>query len=82
MDLHEAVRTRRSIRAYKPDPIDDETLNRVLEAVRIAPSGSNRQPWRFILVKHEELKKRLAAACNKQAFIAEAARASLLTTRR
>lgn len=71
MDLQEAIRTRRSIRAYKPDPIDDETLNRVLEAVRIAPSGSNRQPWRFILVKNEELKKRLAAACNKQAFIAE-----------
>jgi nitroreductase len=72
MDLHEAVRTRRSIRAYKPDPIGDETLNRVLEAVRIAPSGSNRQPWRFVLVKDEELKRQLAAACNGQAFIAEA----------
>ncbi len=72
MDLYEVVRTRRSVRAYKSDPIDDETLNRVLEAVRIAPSGSNRQPWRFVLVKDEKLKRRLAAACNKQAFVAEA----------
>ncbi|MEM3466786.1 MAG: nitroreductase family protein, partial [Candidatus Jordarchaeales archaeon] len=59
MDFYEVVRTRRSIRSYKPDPVPDEVLKRVLDAARIAPSGSNRQPWRFIVVKNEDLKKKL-----------------------
>lgn len=72
MDFYEVIRTRRSIRSYKPDPIPNDVLMRILEAARIAPSGSNRQPWKFILVKNEELKKKLAAACHNQMFIAEA----------
>jgi len=72
MDFYEVIRTRRSIRSYKSDPIPDEVLMRVLEAARIAPSGSNRQPWKFIIVKSEELKKKIAAACHNQMFIAEA----------
>ena len=72
MDFYKVIRTRRSIRSYKPDPLPEESLNRVLEAVRIAPSGSNRQPWKFITVEDEELKERLAAACGNQGFIAEA----------
>ena len=72
MDFHEVIRTRRSIRSYKPDLIPEETLNRVLDAARIAPSGSNRQPWKFIVVKDEMLRRRLASACNEQSFIAEA----------
>ncbi len=72
MDFYEVVRTRRSIRSYRPDPIPEATLNRVLEAARIAPSGSNRQPWRFIIVEDEELKKQMVVACGNQNFIAEA----------
>lgn len=72
MEFHEVIRTRRSIRAYRPDPIPEEALNRVLEAVRIAPSGSNRQPWKFIIVSNGDLRRRLAAACGNQGFIAEA----------
>jgi nitroreductase len=72
MDLYEVMKTRRSIRSYTPDLIREEKLNRVLEAVRISPSGSNRQPWKFILVKNNELKKQLATACNNQEFIVEA----------
>ncbi|MBS7654071.1 MAG: nitroreductase family protein [Candidatus Bathyarchaeia archaeon] len=72
MDFYEVVRTRRSIRSYKPDPIPEEALIRILDSARIAPSGSNRQPWKFIIVKDEALKRRLAAACQNQKFIAEA----------
>ena len=72
MDFYEVIRTRRSIRSYKPDPIPDEVLTKVLEAARIAPSGSNRQPWKFIIVKDEALKRKLAVACHNQMFIAEA----------
>lgn len=72
MDFYEVIRTRRSIRSYKPDPIPDDVLTRILGAARIAPSGSNRQPWKFIVVRDEELKRRLAIACHNQMFIAEA----------
>jgi nitroreductase len=60
MEFYEVVKTRRSIRSYKADEVPDEVLNRVMEAVRVAPSGSNRQPWRFLLVRKPELKQKLA----------------------
>jgi nitroreductase len=72
MDLYEVVRTRRSVRAYRPDPIPQEVLNRVLEAARIAPSGSNRQPTRLILVRDDKIKQELVPMCHDQAFIATA----------
>ncbi|MFQ6095813.1 MAG: nitroreductase family protein [Candidatus Bathyarchaeia archaeon] len=72
MDFYEVIRTRRSIRSYRPDPVPEEVLNRVLDAARIAPSGSNRQPWKFIIVKDETVKRRLIPACGNQSFIAEA----------
>jgi nitroreductase len=72
MDFYEVIKTRRSVRAYASDPIPDDVLNRVLDAARIAPSGSNRQPWKFILVKDGDVKKKLVSSCGGQSFIAEA----------
>jgi nitroreductase len=72
MDLYEVVRTRRSVRSYRPDPIPQEVLMRVLDAARIAPSGSNRQPTRLIAVTDDETKNKLVPMCHDQAFIASA----------
>ena len=72
MDLHEVVRTRRSVRTYRPDPIPHEVLSRVLDAARIAPSGSNRQPTRLIVVRDQKIKQDLVPMCHDQAFIAAA----------
>ena len=72
MEFYEVVRTRRSIRSFKPDPGPDDVLEKILEAVRIAPSGSNRQPWRFILVKDPAMRKSVTEACGGQRWIAEA----------
>ena len=72
MDFYDVVKTRRSVRSYRSDLIPEDVLARVLEAVRIAPSGSNRQPWRFIIVKDEAVKQRLVPACNGQSWIADA----------
>ena len=72
MEFHEVVRTRRSVRSYSSAPVSDEVLSRVLEAARIAPSGSNRQPWKFILVRDENLKKELVSLSGGQSFIAQA----------
>lgn len=60
MDVLEAIRNRRSIRKYKADPVDDETLEIVLEAARLAPSWANTQCWRFIVVRDSDTKARIA----------------------
>jgi nitroreductase len=72
MDVYHAIRTRRSVRSYRPDAIPEAVLMRVLDAARIAPSGSNRQPTRLILVSDPEAKRNLATMCHNQAFIAAA----------
>ncbi len=72
MDVYEAVRKRRSIRAYEDKTVPDGTLRRVLEAARLAPSASNRQLWRFIAVKDEEKRRKLVAAAYGQEFLAQA----------
>jgi len=56
----ELLKSRRSIRAYKPDPIPDEYIRKIIEAARWAPSGGNSQPWELIVIKKKELKDRIA----------------------
>lgn len=72
MDFYTVIHTRRSVRSFTKDQIPSTALHRVLRAVQIAPSGSNRQPWKFILVRDEGLKQNLATLCGDQTFIAEA----------
>ena len=72
MDLTEAINKRRSIRSYKDKPVEEKKLREVLEAGRIAPSASNLQDWKFIVIKNKETIKKLAEASNSQGFIAEA----------
>ena len=72
MDIYEAVRERTSVRAYKADPIEEDKLERILDAARLAPSGKNGQPWTFIVVKDEEIRKKLVPACKNQEFVGQA----------
>lgn len=58
--LEALLKTRRSIRRYRPDPVPDEMLVRVLEAGRWAPSASNRQPWTLVVVRNETVRRELA----------------------
>ncbi|MEM2322245.1 MAG: nitroreductase family protein [Candidatus Bathyarchaeia archaeon] len=62
MDVFEAIQKRRSVRAYEPTPVPRETLKRVLEAARLAPSAGNIQPWHFIVVTDAEKRRQLAEA--------------------
>jgi len=50
MELLEAIKSRRSVRAYKPDPVPEEILKELLEVARRAPSGTNTQPWEFFVL--------------------------------
>ncbi|UCG64207.1 MAG: nitroreductase family protein [Deltaproteobacteria bacterium] len=58
-DFLRLVRNRRSIRNFKPDPVPDELINKILEAARWAMSGANGQPWEFIVIKDPETKKKI-----------------------
>ena len=73
MDVLEAIKTRRSIRRYKPEQISEKNLQTILEAARLAPSAANRQPWRFIIVQEAARKNAIAEAANDQTFMNDAA---------
>ena len=58
MDLYDAMSTLRAVRRLKPDPIPEETIRKLIEAATKAPSGANRQHWRFIVIREPELRRR------------------------
>ncbi len=60
MDVFEAIKNRRSVRHYKPDPVDDDTVAKVLEAAHWAPSWGNTQSWRFIVVRDAAIRAQVA----------------------
>ena len=77
--LLELVKKRRSIRRFKPDPIPDEYIEKIIEVARWAPSGFNMQPWEFVVVKKPELRKKIVQYISeywKQAKSMEATRES------
>ena len=65
--LFDAIYTQRAIRNLKSDPIPEEVLYKVLEAATKAPSGSNRQPWAFIVIRDRDLKRRIGEHYRKVA---------------
>ncbi len=60
--LFEAIYSQRAIRRFKPDPVPDELLWRVMEAATKAPSGTNSQPWRFVIVRDAEKRRQISEA--------------------
>jgi nitroreductase len=72
MDLYEAMKLRYSVRLYLNKPVEQEKLDRILDAARLAPSGSNRQPWKFVVVRDAETRKKLVLACSNQEFVGQA----------
>lgn len=72
MDVFKAIKTRRSIRSFLDKSIDDKDLKAILESARLAPSASNRQEWRFVVVKDKKTKERITIAAKNQKFLLEA----------
>lgn len=60
MEFYDVIGKRRSIRSYKPDPVPDEALRRIGEAVRSAPTACNRQPYKMWIVRNPEKRAALA----------------------
>jgi len=68
----DAIKTRKSVRKYLDKPVEDGKLSAVLEAGRLAPSASNRQEWRYVIVRDPETRKKIAEAATGQTFVGEA----------
>ena len=64
-----AIRDRRSIRKFKPTPVTDAQITSLIESARLAPSGTNSQPWRFVIVKDNKTKKDLQQAAHNQRHV-------------
>jgi nitroreductase len=72
LDVFEAIKKRRSIRAFEKDVVSPECVERLVDAARWAPSAGNIQPWEFVVVRKQETKRRLVEASGGQSFVEEA----------
>lgn len=72
MDVYEAIANRKSVRAFPDKDVPEDITSRLLEAARLAPSASNRQEWRFIVVRDPATRKQLSEAAMGQKFVGEA----------
>ena len=72
MAILEPIGKRYSCRAYQDKPIEQEKLDEIFEAARLAPSAKNMQDWRFVIVTDKESRHKLAKAANNQMFIQDA----------
>lgn len=66
------IKNRRSIRKYKNTEVSDDKIVSVIESARIAPSGSNTQPWKYIIVKSKSARELIANCANHQAWMTSA----------
>jgi len=69
MDFSELIRERYSVRAYQPDPVEDEKLERVLEAAKLAPTAANRQPFQILVIHTQGREEELYTIYNKAWFV-------------
>lgn len=72
MEFFELMQKRRSVRSFKPDSVPQEMIDKIIEAVRIAPTAGNVQAFRIKIVSDKETKDKLVKASFGQSFIAEA----------
>ena len=68
MEFFELIKKRYSVRAYQSKPIEDEKLQKVLDAARMAPTAANRQPFRFIVIHNKGRESELRRVYNREWF--------------
>lgn len=67
--LMREIEIRRSIRKYKDKAVSDDNIKRLLESARLAPSGSNTQPWQFIVIKSQDMREKISRVCHNQQWM-------------
>lgn len=68
MNFLDLAKSRYSVRSYLPTTVEQEKLDYILECGRVAPSAANYQPWHIIVIRHEEMKKRIATTYDRKWF--------------
>ena len=72
MDAIVCLKTRRSIRTYRADPVPKPLIEDIVDCARLAPTAMNRQPWTFVVVRDEATRAKIAEATGHAPFIAQA----------
>lgn len=72
MEVFECIRRRRTVREFKPDPVPEAVVYKILQAGRWSPSSSNTQPWHFVVVQDRATLRRLGEIATQGSFIADA----------
>jgi nitroreductase len=72
MEVYDCIRTRLTVRRFKPDPVPEEVITRLLQAGRWAPSSRNLQPWHFIVIRDRETLRKIGGIATSGSFIAQA----------
>ena len=72
MEVYDCIRSRRTVRSFKPDPVPRRAVNRILRAGRWAPSSGNGQPWHFIVLQEPDNISALGAITAQGTFVAQA----------
>ena len=72
MEVYDCIRSRRTVRNFKPDAVPNRILNRILRAGRWAPSSSNVQPWHFIVIKDPATIKTMGGIATQGTFLGQA----------
>ncbi len=72
MDVMECLRTRLTVRAFRPDPVPADVVQKILEAGRLAPSSRNLQPWHFIVIQNADTLRAIGAVATSGQFVADA----------
>ena len=72
MDVYDCIRTRLTVRRFKPDPVPEEVVDKILRAAQWAPSSQNLQPWHFIVVKNCETLAAMGRIATSGRFVADA----------
>lgn len=71
-DAIRVIKARRSVRAFRPDPVDEAVIRDLVDCGRLAATARNLQPWEFVVVREAATRRRLAGICEFGAFIADA----------
>lgn len=72
MEFLDVLRQRRSVRSYRPEPVEEEKLKSIFDAINMAPSAGNLQAYRIIVVRDQEKRRALAKVAHDQGYVAEA----------
>jgi len=72
MEVYDAIRTRLTVRSFKPDTVPDEVVKKLLEAARLTPSSSNLQPWHFIVIRDRDTLSRIGGIASWGSWTADA----------